>query len=109
MSGARGDYAQAWLGVKAASVPERTWINQEGQLRNHLVPVLGDRQLSAIRPEDVRLVADLTTVKHLQAATVRPVYFLLRRLLATAVADGLIARNPCVEVELPAEEQGDEM
>ncbi len=104
------DYAQDWLKVKAASVTERTWINQEGRLRNHLLPVLGPRQLSAIRPEDVRLlVAELTTVTHLDAATVRPVYFLLRRILTTAVADGLIARNPCIAVELPAEEQGQEM
>jgi integrase len=105
-----GGYAEAWLRVKAASVTERTWINQEGRLRNHLLPVLGDRQLLAIRPEDVRLlVADLTTAKQLEAATVRPVYFLLRRILATAVVDGLIAKSPCIEVELPAEEQGEEM
>ena len=32
------DYAQDWLKVKAASVTERTWINQEGRLRNHLLP-----------------------------------------------------------------------
>ena len=104
------DYSQAWMKVKAANVTERTWINQEGRLRNHLLPVLGDRQLAAITPEDVRLlVGGLTTEKHLEAATVRPVYFLLRRILATAVVDGLIARSPCVKVELPAEEQGDEM
>ena len=98
------DYAEAWLTVKAANVTERTWINQDGRLRNHLLPVLGDRPLAAIAPQDVRLlVSGLTTDKRLEAATVRPVYFLLRRILATAVVDGLIARNPCVEVELPAE------
>jgi integrase len=105
-----GDYAEAWMKVKAGSVTERTWINLEGRLRNHLLPVLGERQLSAIRPEDVRLlIAELTTVKHLEAATVKPVYFLLRRILTTAVADGLLARNPCIEVQLPAEEEGEEM
>ena len=36
----------------------------------------------------------------------RPVYFLLRRILATAVVDGLIARNPCVEVEAPGRRTG---
>ena len=49
------------------------------------------------------------TRKGLEAATVRPVYFLLRSIMATAVADGLIARTPCIGVDLPSEEQGKEM
>jgi integrase len=104
------NYAPAYMAAKAASVTERTWINLDGRLRNHILPALGDYQLGAIRPEDVRLfVAELTTMKHLEAATVKPVYHLLRRILATAVVDGLIARNPCIGVELPAEHEGREM
>jgi integrase len=104
-----GPYAVTWLQTKAASVTERTHINLEGRLRNHLLPVLGHRQLASITAADVRLLVSNLSKKGLEAATVRPVYFLLRRIFATAVADGLIARSPCVEVALPAEEEGAEM
>jgi integrase len=105
-----GDYARELLGTKRANVTERTWINLDGRLRNYLLPILGDRQLSSIRPQDVRLlVAELTTVHRLDPSTVRPIYFLLRQVMATAVTDGLMPRTPCVGVELPAEEQGNEM
>jgi integrase len=54
-------------------------------------------------------MAELTTIKGHEAAGVRPVYFQLRSILATAVTDILIARNPCTGVDLPTEEQGPEM
>jgi integrase len=94
-------YADGWMrarrqrGLSSASV-------DDGRLRHHAVPALGKMLLSDIRPRHVRaLILDLrkrigTGPENLAPRTVRKVYGLLHTLFADAVAEELIAQNPCV-------------
>lgn len=104
-----GAYANAWLKTKADVTP-RTLINIDGRLRNHILPVLGDRQLASIRPEDIRaFVANLVVEKRLAPSTVKAAYLTAAQVLETAEIDHLIARTPCRGVKLPEEPEGTEM
>lgn len=75
----------------------RTRELYEGLLRLHILPTLGDVELRALSPTEIRAWnAALTAAAHPGPSTVAKAYRLLRSMLATAVQDELIHRNPCV-------------
>jgi integrase len=69
-------------------------------LRTHILPLLGDRQLGALRRTDMKAVVAALAAK-LAPSTVATVYAVLRAMMAAAVDDGLIPGNPCARVPLP--------
>ncbi|HUZ21711.1 MAG TPA: site-specific integrase [Acidimicrobiales bacterium] len=91
-----GEYADEWLGhrlVKGRPLAPSTRQGYEALLRRHLRPAFGQTRLRQITPERVR-------TWHAQFAAHAPDqaakgYRLLRAILATAVHDELIGRNPC--------------
>ncbi len=95
-------YSQQWLEQQphrpgTARLYERT-------LRLHIHPVLGDRQLGAVRRSDVQgLVSKLGQA--LAPKTVENAYKLLRAIFAAAVDDHLLAVSPCQKVTRPVVEQ----
>lgn len=102
------DYAQEWAATKA-NVRARTRLNIEGRLRTHILPAFGDRKIGTIQPLDVRAWVAGLSAKGLAPSTVRAIYRTLGQILRTAEIDGLIARSPCLGVELPAETSTEEM
>jgi integrase len=89
------DYAEPWLEVR--DVRPRTRELYAGQLRNHILPTLGDVELSSLSPAAVRRWhGKLLAAGHLSSVTVAKCYRLLRTILGTAADDGLIAKNPCI-------------
>jgi hypothetical protein len=75
----------------------RTREQCEILLRRHIVPTLGDAELSNLSPSRVRSShATLLTNDHVGAPTVAKCYRLLHAILATAVEDELVVKNPCV-------------
>lgn len=116
VSQARGEWVDPSLGrVTFAEWSERwastvvdlrpaTLARDLGIVRNHLVPRFGAVPLSKITTADVRAwVASMTAAGDRSPATVRKAGQVLSKVMAGAVADGLIARNPCEGVRLPAE------
>jgi len=86
------DYATDWLKTRPNLRP-RTRETYESQLA-HVYLTLGAVEIGKITPGAVRSWhAELST--KLGPATVAKCYRLLRAILATAVADELIVRNPC--------------
>ncbi len=84
--------AQVWRGATAKRV--------ETDLRVHILPVLGDRAVSSVRPSDVQaLVKGLSTT--LAPASVKVTYSTVRSMFKAAVDDRVIASSPCVRVKLP--------
>ena len=89
-------YAEQWLKDKPNLRP-RSREQYEINLRRHINPVLGDTDLSKITPGMVRTWrATMLGAKKPGPATVAKCYRLLHAILATAVEDELIPRNPCV-------------
>lgn len=101
------EYVKRWAKTKG-NVRERTRINVEGRLRNHILPAFGELPIGAIRPSLVRgWVADLES--RLAPSTVKAIYWTLRQIMATAEIDRVVRRSPCVGVELPKEISTEEM
>jgi integrase len=90
------EFAERWLRDHPGLRP-RTRETHDGNLRNHIVPVLGEIELARLSPSAVRRWhSELVKGGRLSPATVAKIYRLLHAILETAVADELIVRNPCV-------------
>lgn len=98
------EYAEAW---QANQVHRATTAAQvDGNLRRHVFPTLGDRQLGKVTRSDVQAwVKGLTAgEKPLAPGTVEVVFRYLSAIFATAVEDRIIRENPCGKVKLPKRE-----
>lgn len=94
-----GDWAARWLDAQAhlkASTRER----YAGILRAHVVPRWGTTRLADVSHADVQSWVS-TLTRSSQPATVRKVHRVLSLVLASAVKDGRLARNPAEGVNLP--------
>jgi integrase len=88
-------YAWRWLDERP-NLRRRTQELYEGLLRLHVLPALGDTLLSDLRPATIRTwYAGLLKGPKPGASTSAKCYRLLRSILATAVEDELIIKNPC--------------
>ena len=87
-------YSEKWLANHPALRP-RTRQNYSGNLRHHILPDLGQVEIGLVTPAMVRDWHSNLTKSMLAPATVARAYRILKALLATAVADELIPRNPC--------------
>lgn len=86
------DYAEQWL--RTQSFDESTRESAEYKVRKHLYPILGDLELSAIRPGTIREL-DASLSRTLAVATRSVVFAHLRSILGAAVDDEKIPKNPC--------------
>lgn len=85
-------YAEEWM--RTRSFDESTRESTEYRVRKHLLPFFGSRQLASIRPGHVR-EWDRALVGVLASGTRSVVFAHLRSILAAAVDDERIAKNPC--------------
>jgi integrase len=89
-----GEFATAWVrerpNLRPATVDLYGYL-----LRQHILPTFEHRLLAAIRDANVRAWRQGLLESGVSAVTVAKAYRLLRAILNTAVADGLIRRNPC--------------
>lgn len=85
------DYAKTW--IEQRNVQARTRIGYEASLKNHIEPDLGPIALRSLTSDMIRTwYASLGTDHPTRNAHA---YGLLHAVLATAVKDELITRNPC--------------
>ena len=99
------EYLGEWL-EKAARprVRARTFDDYEGLLRRYVIPVLGEKRLSALTPLDLQGVVSGMLGRGLAPRTVRYSHVVLRNALQQAVKWRLISHNPAQGVELPKHE-----
>lgn len=93
-----GPYLREWLVEVRPRLAPATWRKHESIVRSGLDPALGHRRLSDLSVADVRgylagLAVDPQTARHHRAT--------LRRALADALRDGLVARNVAALAEAP--------
>jgi integrase len=108
-----GEYATMWLNdrahtrVKLGQLAETTFAIYERDLRNHLLPELGDVPLQQLDGASLtRHYARL--LEHLSTKTIANVHGLAHRILHDAVTDGLLPHNPAdraVKPRAPETEQ----
>jgi len=102
------EYAEVWRSTKADVAP-RTLINIEGRLLNHIVPYFGGVPLGRIQPLDVRVFVAELVAAGLSPSTVKAIYLTCAQVFTQAAIDGLIARSPCIGIDLPRERHHEEM
>lgn len=90
-------YAAEWLRGKAALSPKTSEL-YDYLLQRLVLPALGDVQLCDLSPARVRRWrADLFRAGRPGPSTIAKAYRLLSSMMATAVVNNLISRNPCQE------------
>ncbi|MET9310850.1 site-specific integrase [Kribbella sp. NPDC003505] len=88
-----GNFAASWIEEHVLS--ERTRELYATLLRLHIHPFLGRKELAAIGPETIRKWRKELAEEGQSADAVAKAYRLVRAVMATAVDDGRIKRNPC--------------
>jgi integrase len=86
------DYAAAWL--RQRRLADRTKEHYQQVLRDHVLPAFGDQRVTAITPAGVR-VWHAKLAERTGPTAQAHAYGVLRTVLGTAVADDVIAANPC--------------
>ncbi len=90
-------FAEQWLKGKAALAP-KTCELYEYLLSRLILPTLGDVELVELTPARVRAWrAGLLRAGQPGPSTIAKAYRLLSAMMATAVVDNLVTRNPCLE------------
>jgi integrase len=94
-----GDWSAEWLQSNPAK-RQSSLARDDSILRNHLLPVFGDRPLGSITPRELQgLVNDWTA--RAAPRTVRRQYDVIRAVLAAAVEVDLLSRTPCRGIKMP--------
>ena len=102
-------YARGWVktykGRTGRGVGSSTRVSYTDAIERVLIPHFGSAKLEAITAPDVRRLVDELTERGLKAASIRRYLAPLRAMFAEAVADGVLARNPCdsIRVFVPGE------
>jgi len=101
------EWAATWLDSNP-NKRKKTRATDEGMIRVHMNPTLGNRRLDTIKPLDIqRLVASWTTArkpgsdKPYKPSSIHRQYAVLRAIFAAAVEAELLGRTPCRGVNLP--------
>ena len=103
-------FSQKWLAecIKPSKAAT-TYNNYKMNLETHILPVLGSKTLSEIKPVHIQRFCNSLIVKGradgrsgaLSTGTIKKVMAVLSSLFHRAVIWQLIEKNPCVNVELP--------
>lgn len=107
------DYLTEWLGGMRAQVRPSTLSSYEMNLREHVLPTLGDEKLQQLSPDQLNaLYAQLSESgrrdgQGLAPKSVRNIHTTLRKALEDAVDAGRVARNVAALARPPKVRAGD--
>jgi integrase len=91
-----------WLeDVQKQAVRTRTYIRYESQLRLHILPILGNKELSKLSPQHVQTFYSQMLKKGLSPQSIRLLQSMLHKAFDYAVRIGLLPRNICDAVTPP--------
>lgn len=89
------EYAAEFLKAKSSECSANTLQYYRFMLDGHILNVLGDCKIDAIKPTQIKkLLTDMQS-NHFSYSTVRGAFVTLRMLLESACVDEIIDRNPC--------------
>lgn len=89
-----GEYALTWLNVFSRPNVERvTSVSYEQQLKNYILPVLGEMNLEDITPADVQKIFN-NMGKRMKQESKNKVKIVLNQIFEMAMNDDIIAKNP---------------
>lgn len=86
------EYCAKWFRLHTAGLGKKRVADYRNAINNHICPVIGDRQLSALTYSDVRAV--MAAAAALSKSSQQKIVTTLRRICAAALRDGLLQRDP---------------
>lgn len=96
------EYLQEWLQNKQTRVRESTLETYSWLINKHIVPALGNVQLSNLTPMMIQqLYNDLTNEGKLSSENIQKIHTLINDALKKAESWGMIVKNPASLVERP--------
>lgn len=90
------EYAAVQLAIVKAKVAKRTYVGYEEKVRLYIVPEIGEMRLCDVRPDDLERTMSHCT--ELSASAYRMIHMLIRKIFKAAHHNGLIDRDPSVEL-----------
>jgi len=90
-----------WIRAKKKSLKPSTVLGYESTISKHVLPSLGENNISVITPLDIQDWIDEIGEKNISSATVVKVYRYVRACLNQAQQWGLIVESPCRGIVLP--------
>lgn len=91
-------YAKGWLTTVKNSLKASTSDFYDANLRRHILPTLGDRDVASLRRADCRDLVAQCRAKGLKVSTVRGIARTLSTILTQAVEDELLTANPALRL-----------
>jgi integrase len=91
-------YVKAWLESAAGSLKASTVRFYHANFKQHVLPILGSRQVTSLRRQDCRELITICRAKGLRVATVRGIVRALSTVLTQAVEDDLLTGNPALRL-----------
>jgi len=95
-----GAYAHAWVANRKNAVAAGSWKGEDSDVRNHIVPSLGNKFLVELAPADMRRFYKQCAERGLSHKSVGYVRGTLSLILSQALEDGLVTRNVAAQVKL---------
>jgi integrase len=100
------EYAEGWFGSITHLQPS-TREKVAGHLRTHILPTFASLSVGEIEPADVRAWVSRMVASGRAPGTVIAAYRTFSRIMKTAVIEGLIARSPCIGIDLPRDRRAE--
>jgi hypothetical protein len=102
-----GEWAVTWLETVAKpDVDPKTYAGYASLVRKWIVPTLGRKKISTLKPTDVRTLRVRMTEAGRATSTVRQGHIVLSMILDTAVADRMCRTNVAKDVRKPGSRKG---
>lgn len=95
------EFYQQWIKSKSKTVKTGTLTDYELTFRLHILPVLGEKNLSDISPGNLQDWVDSLSNTKLSPSSINKAYRYLRNCVNNAVAKDLLDRSPCRGVIVP--------
>ena len=91
------EYASTWLELVTADMKAKNKELYESSINLHVLPIIGDKYLSEVQPDDARLV--MVALSGKSASLQGKVLNAMRKMFENAVDNELIQKNPCAKLK----------
>jgi integrase len=91
--------AEAWLNHHLGT--DSTIVGYRSVLRWHVYPAIGDRQIRAIRREDIKEIVATMTRKGLSASRISQAHLVINAVFNETVRNKKLAESPCTDIPVP--------
>lgn len=91
------EYATDWLRLVTADMKPKNREVYEGAINLHVVPIIGQKRIRDVQPDDARLV--MIALADKSASLQGKVLRTMRKMFENAIDNELIDRNPCAKLK----------